>query len=201
MALALVAPVSPQPLARRGEEIDPALLERAQAGDAFALEQFIRHYQNAVFAFLSRALGQRVDVEDLAQEVFVRAYRALPRFEMRSEARVSTWLLQIAVHLLQDTRKKRHAVTVPLQIHHAPPGHDTPETERQRHELQRSIERAAAQLPSEQRVVLILAEFHGLELQEIAQITETPLNTVKTRLWRARNQMKTLMQPLLREEG
>lgn len=201
MALALVAPVEPPPSSPGREEIDPATLQLAQAGDVVALEQFIRHYQRAVFAFLSRALGQRVDVEDLAQEVFVRAYRALPRFELRSEARVSTWLLQIAVRLLQDARKKRSAVTVPLQIHHAPPGHDTPETERQRHELARSIERAAAQLPTEQRVVLILAEFHGLDMQEIALVTETPLNTVKTRLWRARNQMKELMQPLLREEG
>jgi RNA polymerase sigma-70 factor (ECF subfamily) len=181
------APASPQ------GEIDATTLRDAQAGDPQALERFIRHYERTVFAFLSRSIGRTPDVEDLAQEVFVRAYRALPRFEHRRDARISTWLLQIAVHLLMDTRKRKRLPVDPLHEQMvADPG--TPETERRYNELIGALERAAGQLPQEQRVVLVLADFHGLDLEQIATVTQTHAATVKTRLFRARAHVKQVLQ-------
>src|SRR5690349_11804191 len=95
-------------------EIDAITLRDAQRGDPRAIERFIRHYERTIFAFLSRSLGRGPDIEDLAQEVFVRAYRALPRFEQRAEARTSTWLLQIAVRLVMDARKRKRLALEPL---------------------------------------------------------------------------------------
>lgn len=91
----------------RTPEVDPAILERARAGEREALEAFIRHYQHMVFAFLGRALGRSSAVDDLSQEVFLRAYRALPRFEKRPDVRTSTWLLTIAARLVLDERRSR----------------------------------------------------------------------------------------------
>jgi RNA polymerase sigma-70 factor (ECF subfamily) len=184
------APASPQ------GEIDAATLREAQSGSPQALERFIRHYERTVFAFLSRSLGRGPDVEDLAQEVFVRVYRALPRFEHRGDTRISTWLLQIAVHLVMDTHKRKRLPVEPLREQIvADPG--TPETERRYNELIGALERAASRLPQEQRVVLVLADFHGLELEQIATVTETNVATVKTRLFRARAHIKQT----LRENG
>ncbi len=137
--------------------------------------------------------GMGPHVEDLAQEVFIRAYRALPRFERRNNARPSTWLLTIAFRLVQDRRKKQHLRLVPLTDEHTQPHTSTPETERQRRELASAFEQAAAQLPQEQRVVLVLAHFHGLSMSRISALIGAPTNTVKTRLHRARERMKQLL--------
>ena len=88
-------------------ELDPGLLSRCQAGEQAALRLFVEHYQRAVFALLSRVLGQRPEVEDLAQETFLRAIVALPGFAPAGPARLSTWLLTIATRLALDVCRKR----------------------------------------------------------------------------------------------
>jgi RNA polymerase sigma-70 factor (ECF subfamily) len=190
----LASPDLPTPVSPQGE-IDAVTLREAQGGNPQALERFIRHYERTVFAFLSRSLGRGPDIEDLAQEVFVRAYRALPRFEHRVDARISTWLLQIAVRLVMDARKRKR---LPVDALHdqivADPG--TPETESRYRELVSALERAASQLPREQRVVLVLADFHGLDLERIAAVTETQVATVKTRLFRARSYVKQVLREI-----
>src|SRR5262249_59549700 len=108
MTLALVtSSLDYPPAATARGELDAETLLAAQRGDRAALERFVRHYQAPVFAFLSRLTGRGPHVEDLAQEVFLRAYRALPRFELRADVRISTWLLGIAFRLVQDERKRR----------------------------------------------------------------------------------------------
>ncbi|HZO17204.1 MAG TPA: sigma-70 family RNA polymerase sigma factor [Polyangiaceae bacterium] len=176
-------------------EIDPTTLALCRAGDPAALRRFVLRYQHTVFAFLSRMMGAGPHVEDMAQEVFLRAYRALPRFELREDARVSTWLLKIAVRLVQDARKRRVPEFVPLDEQS---GIDplTPELERRRRELVEAFERAAAQLTDEQRVVFVLAHFHGLSMTEIAQLVGAPENTVKTRLFRARERLRMLLEAI-----
>src|SRR5688572_20895901 len=87
-------------------ELDLALLARCQAGEPAALRAFVEHHQRAVFALLSRIIGQRPEVEDLAQETFLRAIRALPGFEVDGAARLSTWLLTIATRLALDVCRK-----------------------------------------------------------------------------------------------
>jgi len=178
-------------------EIDELTLQACREGDAAALRRFVVHYQRQVFAFLSRATGAGPHVDDLAQEVFLRAYRALPRFERRRDARVSTWLLTIAVRLVQDSRKRRKLALVELDEHRTPAGRSTPELEHRRREIARAFERAAARLSSEQRVTFVLAHFHGLSMDEIATLTEVSENTVKTRLFRARTKLRELLSAAL----
>jgi RNA polymerase sigma-70 factor (ECF subfamily) len=178
-------------------EIDRLTLEACRRGDRAAFRRFMLAYQRVVFAYLSRLLGRGPHVEDLAQETFLRAFRAFPRFEP-SSARTSTWLLTIARNCALDARKRRTIPTTSLDDIEVE-AHGTPETERLRGELGLAIERAAHTLPDEQREALVLAELHGLSLDEISAVTSTPSSTVKTRLFRARERLRALLAPLFQD--
>jgi RNA polymerase sigma-70 factor, ECF subfamily len=178
-------------------EIDAETLFACQRGERRAMRRFVGHYQNVVFAFISRMVGAGPHVEDLSQDVFIRAYRALPRFELRSDVRLSTWLLKIAVRLVQDHRKRRRPVLVPLVDDMVPSrGADHPERAHRNREIRRAFERAAAQLSDEHRMVFVLAQFHGLTMTEIGELLCLPDNTVKTRLYRARQKLRQLLQEM-----
>ena len=179
-------------------EIDAATLQGCRSGDPDALRVFVTRYQNAVFAFLSRTLGSGPHVEDLAQEVFIRACRALRRFDGRGTAKLSTWVLTIASRVAIDVRRKRRPATTALDVDlaRAP---QTPETERRRMEIGRALEWAASQLSDDHRDVFVLAEFHDLDMAEIARILGIPENTVKTRLFRARERLRVLLRSVWEE--
>lgn len=176
------------------EELDAATIEACRRGDPLALRRFVVTYQRSVFAFLSRSLGGGPHIEDLAQEVFLRAHRALPRFEPAGPARLSTWLLTIARSVAMDARKRRRLRVVPLKESMEAADAATPETERRRREIARAFERAAAQLSAEQRDVFVLAQFHGLSMAEIGDMLGIPDNTVRTRLFRARERLRVLLR-------
>lgn len=165
-------------------DIDRSTLELAQSGDRAALGRVITHYEQPVFAFLSRALGRHHRVEDLAQEVFLRVVCALPQFEVR-QAKLSTWIFQIAVRLLQDEgrRKSRTVVAATDELVSNEPD---PERQSAAKEQLTRLERAAASLPEEQRIALVLLEFHDMDHREIARVTGCSPITVKTRIFRAR---------------
>src|SRR5208283_5050811 len=106
--LAVVLPEPPTAAARpRLEELDGATLDRARARDPVAMRAFVVRYQRPVFALLSRLVGRGPHVEDLAQETFLRAFRALPGFDPAGAARASTWLLTIATRLALDARRSK----------------------------------------------------------------------------------------------
>jgi RNA polymerase sigma-70 factor (ECF subfamily) len=186
-------------LDRTASELDAAVLQRCRAGDAAALRAFVARYQGVVLAFLSRALGAGPHVEDLAQEVFLRACRALRRFDGAGPARPSTWLLTIASRVAIDARRKRRVPVQPLEPDAALAAPDTPETERRRAEIGRAVARAAAALTDEQRDVFVLAEFHGLDMSEIASVLSIPEGTAKTRLFRARERLRALLKGVWEE--
>jgi len=170
-------------------EVDRATLARCCAGDAASMRAFVRHYERMVLAFLSRSLGFGPQVEDLAQEVFLRAARALPEFDVDGTARISTWLLTIARRLVIDARRERRLPVLPL-VDDAAVDPSTPETERARLELGRTIAAAAHRLPDDQRDAFILAEFHGQTMQEVATVLGISEATAKTRLFRAREKLR-----------
>jgi RNA polymerase sigma-70 factor (ECF subfamily) len=196
-----INPLGAPPGATAGSSFDAETLDGCRSGDASAIRSFIVRHQDLVFAFLSRSLGRGPHVEDLAQEVFLRACRALPRFETNGTAGVSTWLLTIASRVVIDARRKRQIPTMPLERDLPAPAPGTPETERQRLEVGRVLEAAAASLPSEQRDVFVLAEFHGLDMKEIAKVLGIRENTAKTRLFRARGQLRVLLRGLWDGQG
>jgi RNA polymerase sigma-70 factor, ECF subfamily len=180
-------------------DLDRGLIDRCRSQDAMAFRAFVVRYERMVFALLSRMLGRQQPealVEDLAQETFVRAYRAFPNFDPDGAAKVSTWLLTISTRLVLDDRKKKK-----LDIEEIDESAEaksaatpsTPELHLERRELGQALAEAAALLPDDQRAALVLAEMHGLSIAEIASALDVPENTAKTRLFRAREKMRTAM--------
>jgi RNA polymerase sigma-70 factor (ECF subfamily) len=143
-------------------------------------------YERPVFALLSRMLGRGHRVEDLAQETFLRAFRALPGFDPDGPARVSTWLLTIATRLALD-EKKRQRRPEPVVLDAPAPA--TPERVARQHELRAALAQAIESLPDDQRAAFVLGEFHDFSLQEIAEALGAPVGTIKTRLFRARDKL------------
>ena len=190
MELAMKA-ADPPSADRHPPELDRATLLRCRAQDPIAFQVFVARYERVVFAILSQMLGHGPHVEDLAQETFLRAYRAFPRFDL-DRARPSRWLLTIATRLALNEKRRRGPTMETPELTEA----TTPESESARHELGRAIERAIGQLSDEQRAVFVLAELHDLTLVEIAAALGIPTNTVKTRLFRAREQLRGRLERL-----
>ena len=161
-----------------------------------AFRAFVVRYERMVFALLSRMLGHGSEVEDLAQETFVRAYRAFPQFDLAGPAKPSTWLLTIATRLALDARKKKKLDQTPLDDTNDGAGAtgSTPELALERRQLGLAIADAAETLPDDQRAALVLAELHGLSIAEIAEVLTIPENTAKTRLFRAREKMREALK-------
>ncbi len=197
MAFVMPDPAAPPAASRPGGsarvELDRATLTACKARDPLAFRAFVTRYERPVFACLSRMLGRGPHVEDLAQETFLRAFRAFPAFDLDGPAKPATWLLTIAVRLALDERKRRVIPIRPLDdaSHVSAPG--TPETEHVRAQIGRLIERAADQLPDDQRAAFVLAEYHGFAMGEIAAAMNVPEATAKTRLFRARERMRALL--------
>lgn len=174
-------------------ELAESVLVRCVAGDPEAFGVFARRYEAAVFALVSRLLGRGPHVEDLAQETFMRAFRAFPRFDVAGPARVSTWLLTIGTHVARDHwRQGARASARSLEVAWAARTEravPSPEQDAARRELAQAIHDAAAELPHEQRAAFVLAEFHDFTTAEIAAALGIPENTVKTRVFRARQKL------------
>jgi len=181
-------------------ELDRVTLERCRCGDRMALRVFVVRYERAVFALLSRMLGRSAEVEDLAQDTFLRAIGALPRFDPDGPARVSTWLLTIAMRLALDRMRKR-VPTPSANLEWVAAEQGSPEGETSRAELRRAIALAVEGLPHDQRAAFVLAEFHDFSLAEIAEALRVPEATVKTRLFRAREKLGRALSDFGGERG
>jgi RNA polymerase sigma-70 factor, ECF subfamily len=185
----MAANAEPVPSRAGGNELDRATLGRCKALDPIAFRAFLVRYERPVFALLGRIVGRGPEVEDLAQETFLRAFRAFPRFDLDGPARPSTWLLTIATRLALDARRKKS----PELSAPDPSDERSPEKESSRGELRRAIARAVESLSDDQRAAFVLAEFHGFALKEIAEAVGVPEGTVKTRLFRAREKLSALL--------
>jgi RNA polymerase sigma-70 factor, ECF subfamily len=158
-------------------------LARAQRGDDRACRALVECYQRRVFALLSR-FGVRGRADDLAQETFLRVFRALSEWSPSGPARLSTWILTIATRLALDELRRRPSVLAPLDEDlPAPTRTDEPS---ERAALGRAIERAVRALTHDHQAVFLLREYHGLEYDEIARALDIDTGTVKSRLSRAR---------------
>lgn len=177
-------------------EVDAETLRRCQAGEPSAQRAFVLCYQRAVFALLSRMLGRGPQVEDLAQETFLRAFRALDGFDPAGPARPSTWLLTIATRLALDDRKRRRLPLGPLEDAEQRVAPDGPEEQAERRRLGRAIEEAAGELSEDQRAAFLLMEFHGFSVAEAASTLHIPENTVKQRVFRAREKLRSRLAAL-----
>ncbi len=172
-----------------GMSSDEELVARSMGGDLDSFNQLVLRWERPIYALAYRVIGREEDARDVAQETFLRAFRALGGF--KGQAKFSSWLYRITLNLCRDwIRKERRT-----PVSQAPEGIDiielageaTPtETIEQlvgRKQLSRAVSKAMASLPEDQRTAIILKEYHGLTFQEIADMLDCPLSTVKTRLY------------------
>ena len=199
------------PPAEAAVDPDRALVDRARAGDAGAFEMLVRRYQGWVFTLALRMLGDRAEAEDMAQEIFLKAYRGLKRF--KGASRFSTWLYAIASHhcLNQlEARRRRprphgRAGDRPDHAEHDPPAavdrlaDQAPRADAllERMDLARIVQAELANLTAEHRIILVLRDIQGLSYEEIAQTLRLELGTVRSRLHRARMEMRARLTPHL----
>lgn len=177
-------------------ELDEVTLARAQRGDTAATRALVERYQGPVFALLGRMLLGRAEVEDLAQETFMRVFTALPRFDRAGAAKLSTWILTIASRVALDTLARRApapaASDSDLASIPARPA-DAADAGADRKALRRALEDAVAALPPAFRAAFLLREYHGLEYDEIARALDIELGTVRSRLARARAELRATL--------
>jgi RNA polymerase sigma-70 factor (ECF subfamily) len=172
--------------ARADVPFDELMLRRAQRGDERAWRDLVARYQQPVHALIWRLFAGRARhrVEDLVQETFVRVLRALPDFDPAGPASLSTWMLTIATRLaLNELRRPEHAS---LDAQPEPVGGARADADSERARIGAAIAAGVAALPDAQRAVIVLREYHGLEYRDIASVLELDLDTVKSRLSRAR---------------
>jgi RNA polymerase sigma-70 factor, ECF subfamily len=196
----LVDPIPIRNLTRNRAELDRVVIQACKQGNRQALVQFVRHYEKRVFAYLSRSLGWQFCIEDLAQEVFLRAYPALARFDVDGSAQLSTWLLTIAHRVAVDARRRRAHEGCHASFSDDYPGPSkSPERILDQEQVVAMVSRAAESLPVDQREVFVLAEFHELSTIEISTVVGASEATVKTRLFRAKAKLRLMLGACLKE--
>jgi RNA polymerase sigma-70 factor (ECF subfamily) len=199
-------PVAPE-RAAVGVEEDVALVRRFLAGDERAFGQIVSRYQTRLLNFIYRTIGDRERAEDLVQEVFIRVYRHLARFDQSKK--FSTWIYTIASNLAKNELRNRsrnplvlfQTLTQGWEDEERPLEFEDPEARpddqfRKRH-LRELIDKFVAELPPHHREVFVLRELEGKSYEEIAEITSCNLGTVKSRLNRARTSFAQLIGPSL----
>jgi RNA polymerase sigma-70 factor, ECF subfamily len=177
------------------DELDSATLARCKKGDAAAFRALVETYQDRVYALGVALAGS--DAEDVTQETFVRVHGALGSFDAGGPARLGAWILTIARRLCTDrARYRKRRPTVALDV--VPLGDGAPGAEQQleRARQARALRQAIAALPEEQRAVVALQLWDGLEYEEIASIEGVPVGTVRSRLARAKDALKRALGPL-----
>lgn len=184
---------------------DAMLVERVRRGDKRAFDLLVVKYQHKVLALISRYVKDRAEAEDVAQEAFIKAYRALKNF--RGESQFYTWLYRIAVntaknHLVSRGRRPP-GDDVPIEDAEFHPGGealqetDTPDGELLRSELERVVFTTIENLPEDLKNAIVLRELEGLSYEEIAEVMNCPVGTVRSRIFRAREAINEKIRPLM----
>ncbi len=181
---------------------DEALLEQSLAGDSAAFGELVRKYQDRLFNTLLRLTGCREEAEDVAQEAFVQAYFKLHTFQQNSA--FYTWLYRIAFNVgISRRRRRRHEMSVDWgkEVAGAEPVDDLemPEVRLEREERAEQLQEAIQTLSEEHRAILILREMEGCCYETIAEVLDLPIGTVRSRLHRARMQLRDYLKEALGE--
>lgn len=191
--------------AQSAPDADQQLVERVQKGDKRAFDLLVLKYQHKIFSIIGRYIRDQAEVQDVAQEAFIKAYRALAKF--RGESAFYTWLYRIAIntaknHLVSRSRRPP-ASDVEMDEAEYYSGSDllkdtsTPEASLMCDEIQREVDAAIRELPEDLRSAVTLREMEGLSYEDIAAIMDCPVGTVRSRIFRARDAIDKRIQPLL----
>ncbi len=190
-------------------EIDQALVERVQQGDKKAFDLLVLKYQLRVSKLVARFLRNNADVPDVVQEAFIKAYRALPNF--RGDSAFYTWLYRIAINTAKNhlVSMGRRSAPGSIDVQDAEDygasewlkEYSSPEREALASELETTIHQAMSDLPTDLREAITLREIEGLSYEDIAQVMDCPIGTVRSRIFRAREAIDGKLSPLLDSES
>ncbi len=186
-------------------QVDQLLVERVQKGDKAAFDLLIRKYQHRIVSLVSRYVSDHSEAQDVAQEAFIKAYRALRNF--RGDSAFYTWLYRIAINTAKNWLVARNR---------RPPASDidamdaeqydmdsrlkergTPENELLREEIETTVHDAISNLPEDLRTAIMLREMDGMSYEDIATTMDCPIGTVRSRIFRAREAIDEKLKPLL----
>ncbi len=187
-------------------ELDQALVERAQAGDKKAFGMLVEKYHRKLGRLLSRMIRDQAEVEDIVQESFIKAYRALHNF--RGDSAFYTWLYRIGINTAKNylvSQGRRPQVLQDVEIEDVENFEDgnemrtmeTPETALMTKEIAQTVNDTVASLPEELRTAITLREMEGMSYEEIADVMQCPIGTVRSRIFRARETIAAKLKPLL----
>jgi RNA polymerase sigma-70 factor (ECF subfamily) len=187
-------------------EIDQQLVERAQHGDKHAFELLVVKYQRKLGRLVSRFIRNPTEVEDVVQEAFIKAYRALPSF--RGESAFYTWLYRIGINAAKNylmSEGRRPPTTTEFDSEEAEGFEDadqlrninTPENELMSKQIAETVNKAMDSLPEELKTAITLREIEGLSYEEIANMMNCPIGTVRSRIFRARETIAEKLRPML----
>ena len=186
-------------------EVDQELVARVQKGDKRAFDLLVLKYQHKVVNLISRYIRDHSEVYDVAQEAFIKAYRALPQF--RGESAFYTWMYRIAINTaknyLVSQGRKLPSIDIDAQDAEQFEGesglkdNDTPERIALKDEIETTVLKAIEDLPEDLRTAITLRELEGLSYEEIAETMQCPVGTVRSRIFRAREAIDKRLQPLL----
>lgn len=198
-------PTSGTPVAGN-RELDQLLVERAQQGDKRAFGMLVEKYNRKLGRLLARMIRDQTEVEDVVQETFIKAYRALHNF--RGDSAFYTWLYRIGIntaknYLVSMGRKPKIIAEIEIEdVENFDGGNEmrtmeTPETELMTKQIAQTVNDTVAALPEELRTAITLRELEGLSYEEIATVMQCPIGTVRSRIFRARETIAVKLRPLL----
>jgi RNA polymerase sigma-70 factor (ECF subfamily) len=187
-------------------DADWQLVERVQRGDKRAFDLLVAKYQRKLFRLLSRLIRDQAEIEDVAQEAFIKAYRALPNF--RGESAFYTWLYRIAINTAKNhlvAQGRRAPTQTEAEIEDAENfddgdalrTEDTPDRMLLSKQVAEAVNRVIERLPEDLRTAIVLRELEGLSYEEIAASMNCPIGTVRSRIFRAREAVAEELRPLL----
>jgi len=200
-----LAPTSQRPVIVNAPT-DQTLIDQCLAGRRDAFGQLVERYQHRLFHGLLHALGSAEDAQDVAQEAFINAFTKLASF--KGEAAFYSWLFRIALNAAVSAKRKNRRMTVSLEARRDASGlepmDDDPSNEPSHamhvSERQRLVRQALSELSDEFRTALVLKEMNGMSYEEIAAVVDVPLGTVRSRIHRARLELRAKLNILLRAE-
>lgn len=186
-------------------QVDQLLVERVQKGDKKAFDLLINKYQHRIISLVARYVADQTEALDVAQEAFIKAYRAIDRF--RGDSAFYTWLYRIAINTAKNwlVARKRRPPTSDIDAVDAEQydvdsrlkEQGTPENELMREEIRRTVYDSIAALPDDLRTAIILREMDGMSYEEIAVTMDCPIGTVRSRIFRAREAIDDKLKPLV----
>lgn len=186
-------------------QVDQLLVERVQKGDKYAFDLLISKYQHRIVSLVTRYVNDHAEALDVAQEAFIKAYRAIGNF--RGDSAFYTWLYRIAINTAKNwlVAQKRRPPAFDIDAVDAEQydmdsrlkDKATPENELLREEIKETVYRTIAELPEDLRTAIVLREMEGMSYEEIATTMECPIGTVRSRIFRAREAIDEKLRPLV----